>query len=139
MMKKIQIFCWYNFLLAEVLKSWCRQAIFLPTEFSFPRYFSWKFEGVSRNLQEFSSEYFFFYPFVENSVKLSLVNFPTAISMYLYNSYEMSLNDVEKMDARRFLWSFCTGFQALWPSTKYPQCVEFIFDVVKSRKIYKRE
>ena len=89
--------------------------------------------------KNFLPKIFFFYPFVENSVKLSLVNFPTAISMYLYNSYEMSLNDVEKMDARRFLWSFCTGFQALWPSTKYPQCVEFIFDVVKSRKIYKRE
>ena len=68
--------------------------------------------------KNFLPKIFFFYPFVENSVKLSLVNFPTAISMYLYNSYEMSLNDVEKMDARRFLWSFCTGFQALWPSTK---------------------
>ena len=43
----------------------------------------------------------------------------------------MSLNDVEKMDARRFLWSFCTGFQALWPSTKYPQWVESIFDVIQ--------
>ena len=43
----------------------------------------------------------------------------------------MSLNDVEKMDARRFLWSFCTGFQALWPSTKYPQWVESIFDAIQ--------